>query len=152
MPAIVTKLQNDLGYNSNQVKIIDEKTLKSRKTEVFLQGPSIALCLGTYRPALPLQGASRYGFRIKRELYILVETFSLSDPAGRAEIALATHWNTEDLVLNSLVESVVAPLFNPLKVLDLDGTEYPFMVDNGRYSSVIGIEIEYVAALTIPCV
>lgn len=150
MPAIATLLRTAIPASTVQVKIVDEATFRGKFSEVLMQ-EGVALCLSSAKPVNPLAGGGRYDYRLARTLYVGICTESLTDPAGRSELALGDHWKLEDLITNILLTTVVPPLVLPLLLADISGARFDLPIDSGRYRSVIGFTVTYPAKVLNEC-
>ena len=150
IPAITAKLRTDLSLNTSQVRVVDEKTIRGKFTEVLTEN-GIAVCLSAAAPHPNNPGGGRNAYKVRRNLWIRPTTISYLDPAGRNEIALLEHWGFQDSILSSLVGAVVSPLILPLHLSQSAGGQWDLTEDPGRYTSIIQLDVDYALPLTVSC-
>lgn len=152
MPLIATYLRGALTLSTDQVKIVDSETFDKERNTTLLQ-KGILLTLDGIRPTVRDSGAGRAGFKVRRQLHIMVATNSNLDPAGRNEYALLAHWAFEDLIVNAmqLYKNTFIPPFLP-HLNDASGTDFLLRYQNSKYTSVLPFDLEYVLSLTGTCV
>lgn len=149
MPAISTVIATATGLTC---KIVDWATIRGPFTETQNYN-GVAISLGKLRHRAELQGAGRQGYLVRRNLVVRTTTICNRDPAGQSELALGQHWALEDVIESALVLATISPLFMPLQGIDLDGEEWDGIsnVDEGRYTSFMGFEIQYPLPLNNTC-
>lgn len=151
IPAIATKLRTDLSLNTSQVKVVDEKTIRGKLTEVFAE-QGIAICLSGAVPHPTQPGGGRNAYKIRRNLWIRPVTCNSLDPGGRNELGLLEHWGFQDSILSSLVGVIVSPLILPIHLSQGAGGQWDLEEEPGRYTSVIQLDVDYALPLTVSCV
>jgi len=149
MPALSAAIST---ATSLTCKIVDWATIRGPFTETQNYN-GISISLGKLRHRAELQGAGRQGYLVRRNLIVRTTTISNRDPAGQSELALAAHWALEDTIESALVLTTIAPLIFPLQGIDLDGEEWDGLsnIDEGRYTSFMGFEIQYPLPLNVTC-
>lgn len=100
LDAVVSRIVNGAPSNTTtQVRIV---AVPDDQLPTYLSEPGFLIRI---RPPAPFadSGAGRWGYVVQRQIDIFIITQSLLDPGGRDDLAVATHCNTEEAVINALL-------------------------------------------------
>lgn len=145
---VKTRLREGLELSDSQVRVV----VGPNPFDVpFFAEKHISITVSDPKP-MPQSGAGRHGYRVYREIQLVVWTTSLLDNAGSDQIALAAHLDYEDLVLDVMIDERPTQLIEVTDPVGVRGYRYTggqsaqrlVSDDNAMLFSTLNFQLEYV--------